>query len=428
MGLCLCSFFTNAQEKISGIITDAETGKGISGAVIQIDSSFVFTTSNLQGYFSFNEMKQKKYILSISHIAYNQNSKEVIPGTEIDIKLYRRTYLTEEININATRAGTNSPFTFSELKKSDIEIQNTGKDIPFLLNYTPSVVSTSDAGNGIGYSGIRIRGSDATRVNVTINGIPVNDAESHQVYWVDLPDLASSTENIQVQRGIGNSTNGAGAFGGSINIQTNKLSIKPYLTLNSYAGTFNSFRNTITFGSGLLAKYFAIDGRVSQISSDGFIDRATSNLRSFYGSAGYYGSKNSLRFIALLGKEKTYQAWYGVSQEFLNTNRTYNPAGEYVDAAGNTNYYNNQTDNYRQDNYQLLYTHEFNYLLHGNLAFHYTKGKGYYEEYKPQSDYSAYGITPRNAQDTLSSTADIIRQLWLSNDFYGLTWSLNFKK
>ena len=418
----------SAQEKISGIIKDKNSGEPIVNAVVHIDSTFLYSLTNQNGEFKFSGLKGNSFPLSITHIAYLTEKKLVSNSREILIEMLPKLYLSEEVNISATRVDNRSSVAFSELNKSDIEKHNLGQDLPFLLNMTPSVVVTSDGGTGIGYTGIRIRGSDATRVNVTINGIPVNDAESHQVYWVDLPDLASSVENIQIQRGLGSSTNGAGAFGGSINILSNKLSVEPFASASSSAGSFHTFKNTIMFGSGILSDAFAIEGRVSKINSGGYIDRAASDLSSFYLSGGYYGKNNSLRLIVLSGKEKTYQAWYGVPQDSLITNRTYNPAGEYYDNQGNTHYYDNQTDNYRQDYYQLLFSHEFSKSLFGNFALHYTRGKGYYEEYKPDEPLLNYNLPSGAIIDSTTTSMDIIRQLWLSNYFYGLTWSIGYEK
>ncbi len=419
-----CAF---SQFTIEGMLTDKETGTPVVGALIQVDETFQFTTSNEDGRFSFTGLTKSNYPISITHISYELLKTTIQSGKENKIILQKRIYLSEEINISATRAEKSSAVSYTEISKAEITKYNLGKDIPSILNNTPSTVLTSDAGTGVGYSGIRIRGSDATRINVTINGIPVNDAESHQVYWVDLPDFASSTENIQVQRGIGSSTNGAGAFGGSVNILTNKLSTTPFATVNSSAGSFNTFKNTIQFGSGIFSKYFALEGRVSKITSDGYIDRSSANLRSFFLSGGFYKSNSSLRLIAFSGKEKTYQAWYGVPQDSLKTNRTYNPAGEFYDTQGNIHYYDNQTDNYRQDYYQLIFSHWFNNNFSFNAALHYTKGKGYYEEFKSGADYADYGLSPLIVTDTAIHSTDIIRQLGLANDFYGMTWSIKYE-
>ncbi|MFN8166619.1 MAG: TonB-dependent receptor [Bacteroidia bacterium] len=302
-----------------------------------------------------------------------------------------------------------------------------GPDIPSLLSLQPSVVTTSDAGNGIGYSGIRVRGNDATRLNVTLNGVPVNDAESHQVYWVDLPDLASSVDNIQFQRGLGNSTNGAGAFGSSLNIQTTKFSMQPYGQISSSYGSFNSFKNTVRFGSGIIHQHFSFDGRLSAIQSDGYIDRASSDLKSLYLSGGYYDSKQSLRALIISGKEKTYQAWYGLPKEVLDTNLTFNYAGMYTDNSGNTRYYDNQTDNYQQDYYQLLYSRSFSPSITGNLTLHYTHGKGYYEEFQNKDDLSSYSLENVMIGDSAITNANLIRRKWIDNDFYGATWSVNYQ-
>lgn len=430
--ICLSIFFFTvnlySQESISGILKNKDTGEPIIGALVHIDGTFLYSFSDLTGAFHFSEVRGTDFPVSITHISYKNENKTVSAAGNILIEMTPQTYLSEEVIIAANRVDNQSAIAYSEISKIEIEKHNLGQDLPFLLNLSPSVVVTSDGGGGIGYTGIRIRGSDATRINVTINGIPVNDAESHQVYWVDLPDLASSVENIQIQRGLGSSTNGAGAFGGSINILSNKLNALPFAAISSAAGSFNSFKNSIQFGSGLLSDVFAIEGRFSKINSKGYIDRASSDLKSFYLSGGYYGMKNSLRLIILSGKEKTYQAWYGVPQDSLLKNRTYNPAGEYYDTQGNIQYYNNQTDNYQQDYYQLLFSHEFNKSFIGNFAFHLTRGKGFYEEYKADDLLSNYHLNPINIGDSTVTNMDIIRQLWLSNHFYGFIWSIDYEK
>ncbi len=416
-----------SQNKLSGNIINETTGEKISDAVVAIENSYARVITDANGRFVFSNLEKKTAKIHVTHIAYRDSSFEITVSENNMLKLKPKIVLADEVNIIATRAGDKSAMAYSDLGKADIEKQNLGEDLPYLLNLTPSVVVTSDAGAGVGYTGIRIRGGDATHVNVTINGIPVNDAEGQLVYWVDLPDLASSVDNIQVQRGIGTSTNGAGAFGGSVNVQTSKLSTEPFATVNSSYGSFNTIKNTVQFGTGLHNR-FAFEGRLSKITSDGFVDRATSDLKSFYLSGGYYGSKSTLRAIIISGKEKTYQAWYGVPEDSLKTNRTYNPAGEYYDVNGNVHYYDNQADNYQQDYYQLLYSYAVNSNLNVNAALHYTKGKGYYEEYEPGASLSSYGIADFIiGSETISST-DLIRQRWLDNDFYGFTYSTNYAK
>jgi len=335
----------------------------------------------------------------------------------------------DEVVIQSTRAGKFSGMAYSEMSSDEISKNNLGKDTPILLDQMASVVVNTDAGNGVGYTGLWIRGTDGTRINVTINGVPVNDAESQGTFFVNMPDLMSSVNSVQVQRGVGASSNGAGAFGASINFQTNALNEKAHAQVISSVGSFNTFRNTLAVGSGLINGKFSIDARASKISSDGYIDRAKSNLGSLYFSAGYYGKKDVLKFIAFTGKERTYQAWYYVPTDSLGRgNRTFNPAGTYFDANGNLKYYDNETDNYQQDNYQLHYTRSVNSKLNFNLTGHYTKGRGYYEQYKQGESLSSYKmndvITPKG--DTIKST-DLVRRLWLDNDFVGVLGNINYK-
>jgi iron complex outermembrane receptor protein len=278
-------------------------------------------------------------------------------------------YVLTPVEVKAIRAGENAPFTKTNLSKKEIAKANLGQDIPFLLNQTPSVVANSDAGNGVGYTGIRIRGTDATRINVTLNGIPYNDAESQGTFFVDLPDFSSSTGSIQIQRGVGTSSNGAGAFGASINISTNEVIRERYAEINNSFGSFNTWKNTVKVGTGLLGNRFTTDFRISRISSDGFIDRATSDLKSYYLSTAYFGKNNSLRFNIFSGKEKTYQAWNGISQADLDAgNRTVNYAG--TEKPGDP--YDNETDNFKQDHYQLFFTQGIGKKLSFNTALFYT--------------------------------------------------------
>jgi iron complex outermembrane receptor protein len=321
------------------------------------------------------------------------------------------------VEVRAVRAGSTAPFAKTNISKSEIQKQNLGQDLPFLLSQTPSVIVNSDAGNGIGYTGIRIRGTDATRINVTLNGIPYNDAESQGTFFVDLPDFASSISSIQVQRGVGTSTNGAGAFGATLNFGTNEVNKKQYLELNNSFGSFNTWKNTIKAGTGLVGDHFTADLRVSRLVSDGYIDRASSNLKSLYFSTAYLSQKSDLRLNIFTGKEKTYQAWYGVSENDLTTNRTINYAG--MEKPGTP--YDNETDNYQQTHYQLFFTYRFTPLFDFNSAVFLTKGKGYYEEYRAAQAYADYGLTsPAPGIDT----TDLVRQLWLDNSFYGTIFSL----
>jgi iron complex outermembrane receptor protein len=298
-----------------------------------------------------------------------------------------------------------------------------GQDLPFVLNQVPSVVVNSDAGNGIGYTGIRIRGTDATRINVTLNGIPYNDAESQGTFFVDLPDFASSVNSIQVQRGVGTSSNGSGAFGATINISSNEVNKEAYAELNNSFGSFDTWKNTVKAGSGLIGDHFTTDIRFSNVTSDGYIERAKTDLKSLYFSTAYLADKAALRFNFFTGKEKTYQAWNGVSEPMLQTNRRYNSSG--TEKSGEP--YDNETDNYTQSHYQLFFNQNFSKNLSFNTAVFLTRGKGYYEQYKAEEDYGDYYQPyPVYNNDTVFTT-DLVRQLWLDNYYYGNIFSFQYK-
>lgn len=320
----------------------------------------------------------------------------------------------DEVLVSGVRVTKQTPIAFNNVSKEEIAKRNLGQDIPILLNYLPSVVTTSDAGNGFGYTGIRVRGSDATRVNVTINGIPYNDAESSGTYFVDLPDFASSLQSIQLQRGVGTSTNGAGAFGASLNMLTDSYVSKASAEFNNSYGSFNSRKNTVKFSTGLLNDHFELAGRISDMHSDGYIDRASSNMQSYYLQGTYICGTTLIKALAFGGKEKTYQAWYGINKATLETNPTYNEAGVYTDMFGQIRFYPNETDNYTQSNFQLHWNERLSNHWHTNLSLHYTKGKGYYESYYsvPKTD-----TTPND---------DSIARDWLDNNFYGTTFSAKY--
>ena len=322
----------------------------------------------------------------------------------------------DEVNINAIKAVENTPVSFTNLSKSEIEKGNLVQDLPYIISLTPSVVSTSDAGTGIGYTGFRIRGSDPTRINVTINGIPLNDAESQGVWWVNMPDFTSSVDNIQIQRGVGTSTNGGSAFGASVNLQTNKSHKKPYVLTSNTTGSFATIRNNIEFGTGILNDRITFEGRLSRIKSDGYIDRATSNLQSLYLQGSYLTKSAIIKAVIFSGYERTYQAWNGVPLNYLDTNRTFN---SYT--------YENEVDDYKQSHYQLHYKKPITNSTNFNMALHYTHGEGYYEQEKINEDFTDYGLENIIISDDTISSTDLIRRKWLKNDFGGLTYSLNHK-
>ena len=329
-----------------------------------------------------------------------------------------------EVLVSAVRVTAKTPVTFSNLDKKELKNRNLGQDIPILLNFMPSVVTTSDAGNGVGYTGIRVRGSDATRINVTINGIPYNDAEASGTYFVDLPDFASSLESIQLQRGVGTSTNGAGAFGASLNLLTDSNSKQSFAEISNSGGSFNTRKSTIKFSTGLLNDRFEMAGRLSSINSQGYIDRASSDLKSYFLQGTYIGKSSLIKALVFGGAEKTYQAWNGIDAAMLANDRTFNYSGMFTDEMGNIRFYSNETDNYQQDHFQLHWNEKINNQWNINVALHYTKGKGYYENYNEDASFEDYGLLPVSG----ALSTDLIRQKWLDNDFYGTTFSVNYKK
>lgn len=334
----------------------------------------------------------------------------------------------DEVFVSAIRVTNAIPVTFSNLTKEDVQPRNLGQDIPILMNFLPSVVTTSDAGAGVGYTGIRVRGSDATRVNVTINGIPYNDAESQGTFWVNMPDFASSTESLQLQRGVGTSTNGAGAFGASLNLLTDGFSEEAYGQISSSLGSFNTLRNNIKFSTGLLNDHVEISGRLSRIASDGYIDRASSDLDSYFLQGAYKDDNTLIKALLFGGHEITYQAWNGIDAETLATNRTFNPSGIYTDENGNTRFHENEVDNYKQDHFQLLWNEQLSDAWSSNVALHYTRGRGFFEQFREDDDFGTYGIAPITVNGEEVNTTDLIRRRWLDNDFYGTVFSANYKK
>jgi iron complex outermembrane receptor protein len=436
-----------------GEIIDSLTGAPLAGATVELSPGGSVQT-NEKGAFVFPRMRAGTYTMRVSHVGY-ASYQALLPltdGPALRVPLHRILLFMQPVEVKALRAGELAPFTKTDLNKRQIEQSNLGQDLPYLLDQTPSVVINSDAGNGVGYTGIHLRGTDDSRINMTLNGIPYNDPEEQTLFFVDLPDLASSVNSIQIQRGVGTSSNGAGAFGASINFSTNEFNDKAYAEINNSFGSFNTWKNTVKAGSGLIDDHFTIDLRASRISSDGYIDRAASNLRSLHLSTAWYGKLSSLRFNILLGDEKTYQAWNGIPQAKLDGNATA-LAQHYADNAGSLyftaqdsanlflssnrryNYftYKDQTDNYLQNHYQLFFNHQFSQALALNAAAFLTRGLGYYQEYHNQGDssnakYVNYGLPPYVVgADTLQST-DLIRQRWLDNYFYGGIFSLQYKQ
>ena len=351
--------------------------------------------------------------------AQEQEAKDSLTTTTISL---------EEVSVAGLRASKDQPLSFSEITKGELKARNLGQDLPILLNFLPSVVTTSDAGGGIGYTGIRVRGSDATRVNVTINGIPYNDAESQGTFWVNLPDFASSVENIQLQRGVGTSTNGSSAFGASLNILTNTVAKEAYAQISNSVGSFGSLRHTLKFSTGLLNDKIEIAGRLASIQSNGYIDRASSDLNAYFLQGVYQEGNTLIKALVFGGHEITYQSWFGVDPMTLTNDRTYNSAGEIYDENGSlTGFYDNQVDNYKQDHYQLHWNQRYKGNWSSSVGLNYTYGRGFYEEYNNATDLGDLRLNDVNVGNTtIASSANIV-QKWLDNDFYVLTANIRHK-
>lgn len=415
--ICFWSFSQNSF-KIKVVDESAAT---LVGASISIDG-VINAQTNADGEFEFKNEKSKVY-LEIRMIGFHSFSSAVDLKNQTKFILRKNTFVSEEVLVSATRIDEKSAGTYSTIDKQYLEKTNLGQDLPYMLNQTPSVVITSDAGNGIGYTGIRIRGTDPTRTNLTINGIPLNDAESQGTFTVNIPDFASSVENIQIQRGVGTSTNGAGAFGASINIQTDEMPDTAYAEVNIAHGSFelqNMFHKneiekyTAKVNTGIINNHWNFSGRLSKISSTGYVDGSSAILKSFFTSASYRDEKHLLKFNVFSGQEKTYLAWYGVPQDSLNTNRKFNPiSAEYRD----------QYDQYQQDHYQIFETYKYNARNTFNIGFHFTRGQGFFQEYRTDQSFSNYKFQDVIiGNDTITET-DLLRRRWLRNEFYGIVYS-----
>ncbi|MFI2741356.1 TonB-dependent receptor [Zhouia sp. PK063] len=426
--LCLSFLGIRAQElKITGKVTD-ENGP-LAGANVIVKGTNKGTLTNFDGVFSLTLLKGQ-YTLVVSYAGIQKEQTVNLQQSQtITVKFSQKDNVLDEVLVSAIRVNGEVPVTYSNLTKKEIESRNLGQDIPFLMNYMPSVVTTSDAGAGVGYTGIRVRGSDATRVNVTINGIPYNDAESQGTYWVDLPDFASSVQSLQLQRGVGTSSNGAGAFGASLNVLTDAVSQHAYAEIANSFGSFNTHKHNVKFSTGKLDDHFELQGRFSTIQSDGYIDRASSNLNSYFLQAAYVDDNTLIKALLFGGHEKTYQSWNGIENwQIEEFGRRYNSAGEYTDEDGNTKYYDNEIDNYDQNHFQLLWNQQLDEHWSTNIALHYTKGNGYYEQYEEDQDFADYGLQPIEIGGQTIDSTNLITRKWLDNDFYGTTFSAKYQQ
>ncbi len=438
--LTFWSIFATAQHAYTGTVSDPE-GKPLQGALVYVDDGFKTAVTDLEGQFYIQGLEAGNYTIAIQYLGYADVKSTIrIPDDQHTVyAMSTASHQIQQVNIIANTLTKDSPFSYEEVSKEDINIKNLVQDLPFLIEHTPSMVVTSDAGAGVGYTGLRLRGSDATRINVTINGVPLNDSESQGVFWVDLPDFGSSVENIQIQRGVGSSTNGAAAFGGTVALNTNQSRTDAYGKISGGYGSFNTNKLSVEAGTGLLSDRFVVEGRYSLINSDGYVDRATSDLDSWSISAAAIGDNSSLRLNVFSGDERTYQSWWGVPEArltgnedelfthyFNNVGVTYNTQADSLNLFNSDRRYNyylyeDQVDDYGQDHVQLIYNQHINDKTDFNTTLHYTKGKGFFEEFRFQDALIDYGITGQGED------ADLVRRRWLDNDFYGIISNITYQ-
>lgn len=440
-GVCIFAS-SHAQFSISGRVLD-ETGAPMAGANVYVDGTYMGTVTDDKGNFELPNVAWGVCTVKASFLGYQTQGQQlkVSSNQTVNFNLQASPIVTEDIVVSAVRANDKTPVTFSEITKKEIIRSNYGRDMPFVLNASPATMATSDAGNGVGYTGIRIRGLDSRKINVTINGVALNDAESHGVFWVNVPDIAGSSQSVQIQRGVGTSSTGYGAFGASVNILTDHFSVKPFASVNLAGGSFNTYKASAGAGTGLINGHWFFEGKVSRIGSDGYIDRGWSKLHSYFVQGGYYSPKTLIKIIAFGGAEKTYQAWYGVDSATINAyGRKFNWAGLYWDENGNERVYDNFIDHYKQDHAQLVWSQELTPALSLTTTLHGTYGRGYYEEFWTGQPFTTYGLEPILSEydsvfngsgydyfyrDTLDTT-DVARQLWLENYYYGAVTNFRY--
>jgi iron complex outermembrane recepter protein len=430
-GFILLSGCALAQRySVSGVVKKSDSNQTLPGTTVQVEGQNKVAITDAFGQFEISNVEAGDHTLIFSFIGFETKREQVsVTGNvTLSVSLIETAQITDEVVVYATRANVNTPIAYTNVSNQTLQRQNFGQDLPILLNWTPSLVTTSDAGAGVGYTGLRIRGSDATRINVTINGIPYNDSESQGTFWVNIPDIASSTESVQIQRGVGTSSNGPGSFGGTVNLQTTSSQPNAYAEVTGGIGSFNTKRLTFKAGSGLLKNHWTFDVRGSKITSDGYIDRATSDLKSYYVSGGYRDEKTIVKAVVFGGGERTYQAWYGVDEATMKTDRTFNYAGAIYndDWSEIIGYNENEVDDYKQDHFQLHLSQLLAKNWNANVSLHYTNGRGFFEQYKQDEPFVELGLENITEGSSTIEYGDVAVRRWLDNDFYGTTFSLNY--
>lgn len=441
--LFLYSFYSvEAQYSISGRISN-EQSESLSSAVAFLQDTEFAVVSDNDGQYNLKSIPAGKYIFKVTYLGYKTyaDTIELKGNMRLDVVMEGSRYQLDEIEVMANQLDEDSPFSYTEVSAEELNVKKGAQDLPFLLEYNPSMVVTSDAGAGVGYTSMRVRGSDATRINITVNGVPINDSESHGVFWVNMPDFSSSVDDLQIQRGVGPSTNGAAAFGATVSMNTNRVKENSSINIEGTYGSFNTRKLSFNVNTGLINDRWNIEGRYSRINSDGYVDRASSELESYYFSASHLGKKSSLSFITFSGSERTYQSWWGVPEARLENdeeallNHYYNNLGvtyltpqdsvNLFDSDRRYNYYlyENQVDDYGQDHYQLIWKQQAHENWNFNLTAHYTRGRGFFEEFKVDERFSDYGLELRNSSNEPVESSDLVRRRWLDNHFLGVIFN-----
>lgn len=399
----------------------------LPGTNIEVKGTEKNAYTDLDGNYTLN-LPQGFYQITFTYGNQKTVDIQLDSNQKLDVDMTNLAEELGEIIISAYRVDADSPITHSNLDHEEIRERSLGQDVPILMNYMPNVVTTSDAGAGIGYTGMRVRGSDASRINVTMNGIPINDAESHGTFWINLGDFTSSIDDLQLQRGVGTSTNGSGAFGASLNVSTERIKEKPSAQITNTVGSFNTHKHQLQFNTGLLDDRFAFSGNFSILKSDGYIDRAFSDMKSYFLQGVYQHKNTQIKALTFGGKQQTYQAYFGINEAQLKEDRRFNPGGMYTDADGNIQFYDNQTDNYDQDHFQLLWNQRYDNNWSSNVSLHYTQGAGYYESYRENAKLTDYGLPNFEVGNETVTNSDLIDRKWLDNYFYGGVFNLTYKK
>ncbi|MGQ1946885.1 TonB-dependent receptor [Geofilum sp. OHC36d9] len=425
MMLVMTSVVAMSQYRFLGVVTD-EQSNPLPGAAIWLDESLATVTNN-QGRFEFSEINKGVHALKISFLGYEMLAQDIEINADVNLefKMTQKWHLTPEVIVSAYRAGDKAPVAYSNKSGNALRSLGTTEDLPYLLQLMPSLVATSESGIAVGSTAFRVRGSDPTRINVTVNGIPLNDSESQGVYWVNMPDFSGSVQEVQVQRGVGTSANGSAAFGATVNFRSGADTTEPFAEAVSAAGSYNTFKNSVKMSTGLINDRFSFEGRYSNVQSDGYIKNAFANHKSLYLSGTMHFASSFLKMNVIHGDQRTGISWWGVPQELLKIDRRYNPAGVYTDINGNEQYYKDQSDNYIQTHYQAFFSHAFSLNSDMTLALHYTRGDGFYEQYKEGESFADYALPNVEVGDQTVETTDLVRQKWMANDFYGFVFSGN---